>query len=143
MPRAGRPCASESEGQELSEDCPKRPELVCRLILHRSVTGPLNATLPCHPSALVVSCGTVYSTILACLTTSLVSTGPIQEGILASWYNVFHLFTYPGKPQPPTADCLMTQWGSRGRRQRCPTQMWVSSAIQLIQSYHARCTITP
>ena len=38
MPRAGRPCASESEGQGLSEDCPKQLELVRRPILHRSVT---------------------------------------------------------------------------------------------------------
>ena len=38
MPRAGRPCASESEGQGLSEDCPKRPELVHGPVLHRSVT---------------------------------------------------------------------------------------------------------
>ena len=38
MPRAGRPCASESEGRGLSEDCPKRPELVRGPVLHRSVT---------------------------------------------------------------------------------------------------------
>ena len=38
MPRAGRPCASESEGRGLSEDCPKRLELVRGPILHRSVT---------------------------------------------------------------------------------------------------------
>ena len=43
---------------------------------------------------------------------SLVSTGPIQEGILASQLNILHLFTYLGRPQPPL-DHLRTQWGSQ------------------------------
>ena len=42
MPRAGKPCASESEGWGLSEDCLKQLELVHRPVLHRSVTAILD-----------------------------------------------------------------------------------------------------
>ena len=52
MPRAGRPCASESEGRGLSEDCPKQPELVRGPVLHRSVTFTFGKTF--LPRAIVV-----------------------------------------------------------------------------------------
>ena len=42
MEQCPGPCASESEGRGLSEDCPKWPELVRRPILHRSVTTASN-----------------------------------------------------------------------------------------------------
>ena len=54
MPRAGRPCASESEGRGLSKDCPKRPELVRGPVLHRSVTFAGGApAVPHSPNRIV------------------------------------------------------------------------------------------